>query len=57
MERQADGSVEVTFAAPTLEWAASNTLAYGPAVEVLEPKALRKLVAEWLEVTERKYKA
>jgi predicted DNA-binding transcriptional regulator YafY len=48
--------VEVTFAAPTLEWAASNTLAYGPAVEVLEPQALRRMVAEWIEVTGRKYK-
>jgi predicted DNA-binding transcriptional regulator YafY len=57
MERQADGSVEVTFAAPTLEWAASNTLAYGPALEVLEPKALRLMVAEWIEAVGRKYKA
>jgi predicted DNA-binding transcriptional regulator YafY len=57
MERQADGSVEVTFAAPTLEWAASNTLAYGPAVEVLEPPALRRMVEEWIEATGRKYKA
>jgi len=53
---QPDGSVEVTFAAPSLEWAASNTLAYGPAVEVLEPQALRVMVAEWIEVTGRKYK-
>jgi predicted DNA-binding transcriptional regulator YafY len=56
MERQANGSVEVTFAAPTLEWAASNALAYGPAVEVLEPQALRVMVAEWIEATGRKYK-
>lgn len=54
---QADGSVEVTFAAPTLEWAASTTLAYGPAAEVLEPVALRRMVAEWIEATARKYKA
>ena len=57
MEPQADGSVEVTFAAPTLEWAASNALAYGPAVEVLEPQALRVMVAEWIKATGRKYKA
>ena len=57
VNRQPDGSVEVTFAAPTLEWAASTTLAYGPAVEVLEPQALREMVAEWLEATGRKYKA
>jgi predicted DNA-binding transcriptional regulator YafY len=56
MERQADGSVEVTFVAPALEWAASTTLAYGPAVEVLEPQALRRMVTEWIEATGRKYK-
>jgi predicted DNA-binding transcriptional regulator YafY len=52
-----DGAVEVTFAAPTLEWAASTTLAYGPAVEVLEPPALRTMVAEWLDATVRRYKS
>jgi predicted DNA-binding transcriptional regulator YafY len=52
---QPDGSVEVTFAAPTLEWAASTTLAYGPAVEVLEPPELRTMVLEWIEATQRKY--
>ncbi|MEW6241649.1 MAG: YafY family protein [Chloroflexota bacterium] len=57
VEPQADGSVEVTFTAPTLEWAASTTLAYGPAVEVMEPADLRVMVAEWLEATARKYKA
>ena len=57
VEPQPDGSVEVTFSAPTLEWAASTTLAYGPAVEVLEPPELRVMVAEWLEATGRKYKA
>jgi predicted DNA-binding transcriptional regulator YafY len=56
VEPQADGSVEVTFAAPTLEWAASTTLAYGPAAEVLEPPGLRVMVAEWVEATGRKYK-
>src|SRR5512134_615597 len=57
IEKQPDGSVEVTFAAPALEWAASTALAYGPAVEVLEPPALRVMVAEWIEAIERKYKA
>jgi predicted DNA-binding transcriptional regulator YafY len=57
VEPQPDGSVEVTFAAPTLEWAASTTLAYGPAVEVLEPPELRRMVAEWVEATGRIYKA
>ena len=55
VEPQSDGSVEVTFAAPALEWAASTTLAYGPAVEVLEPPELRVMVAAWLEATARNY--
>lgn len=50
-----DGSLEVTFYAPTLEWAASTTLAYGPAVEALEPPGLRRMVAEWMEMTAKKY--
>jgi predicted DNA-binding transcriptional regulator YafY len=56
VERQTDGAIEVTFSAPTLEWAASTALAYGPAVEVLEPRELRVLVTEWLETAVRKYK-
>jgi predicted DNA-binding transcriptional regulator YafY len=55
VETNQDGSMEVTFSAPTLEWAASTTLAYGPAVEVLEPPELRIMVAEWLETTANKY--
>ena len=39
----------------TLEWAASTTLAYGPAVEVLDPPELRVMVTEWLDATVRKY--
>jgi predicted DNA-binding transcriptional regulator YafY len=57
VEQKQDGSVEVTFSAPALEWAASATLAYGPAVEVMEPLELRKMVVEWLEVTARIYKS
>ena len=56
VEAKSDGSVEVTFLSPTLEWAASTTLAYGPAVEVLEPPELRLMVTEWLETATRKYK-
>jgi proteasome accessory factor B len=56
VEPQPDGSLEVTLSSPTLEWAASTTLAYGPAVEVLEPPELRAMVIEWLEVTTGKYK-
>jgi predicted DNA-binding transcriptional regulator YafY len=55
IEEQADGSLIVTFSTPALEWAASTTLAYGPAVEVLEPPELRRMVAEWLQVTTAKY--
>jgi predicted DNA-binding transcriptional regulator YafY len=55
IETKSDGSVEVTFPSPTLEWAASTTLAYGPAVEVLEPPELRGMVMEWLEAAGRKY--
>jgi predicted DNA-binding transcriptional regulator YafY len=44
---QPDGSVVVTALAPDLNWAASNLLAYGPAVEVLDPPELRRLVQEW----------
>lgn len=57
VEPKQDGSVEVTFSGPTLEWAASTTLAYGPAVEVVEPPELRMMVAEWIEATARKYKS
>jgi predicted DNA-binding transcriptional regulator YafY len=55
VESQPDGSVEVTFFSPTLEWAASSALMFGPAVEVLEPPELRSMVTEWIEVTARKY--
>jgi predicted DNA-binding transcriptional regulator YafY len=55
IEEQADGSLIVTFSAPALEWAASTALAYGPAVEVLDPPELRRMVAEWLQVASAKY--
>lgn len=57
VETKWDGSIEVTFPSPTLEWAASTALAYGPAAEVLEPAELRVMVAEWLKATARKYKS
>lgn len=56
VEPQADGAVDVTFSAPTLEWAASTALAYGPAVQVLEPPELRALVLDWLAAATRKYR-
>ncbi len=55
IETKPDGSVEVTFLSPTLEWAASTSLAYGPAVEVLEPAELRVMVTEWIEAIAKKY--
>ena len=55
VEEKPDGSVEVTFPSPTLEWAASTALAYGPAVEVLEPPELREVVKAWLDAARRKY--
>ena len=39
LEAQADGSVNVTFAMPDVEWAASMALGFGPIVTVLEPAA------------------
>lgn len=55
LEEQPDGSVEVTLSAPTLEWAASTCLAYGPAVEVQEPPELRRMVASWAQAIAGKY--
>ncbi|MBK7452325.1 MAG: YafY family transcriptional regulator [Anaerolineales bacterium] len=55
IETQADGSVIVILSAPTLEWAASTTLAYGPVVEALEPLELRIMVAEWIALAAQKY--
>jgi len=54
IETQPDGSVEVTFSSPTLEWATSTALAYGPAVEVLEPAELRVMVQKRLAITAKK---
>lgn len=44
LEECADGSVEVTFAAPDLDWGVSTALPYGPLVVVLEPAELATLV-------------
>ncbi|HSF82590.1 MAG TPA: YafY family protein [Anaerolineales bacterium] len=55
LEGQPDGSLIVTFATPTLEWAASTALAYGPIVEVLEPPELRKMVGRWAGGTAAMY--
>lgn len=55
MEEQPDGSIVVTFSTPTLQWAASTALAYGPIVEVIEPAELRSLLADWSAQIARKY--
>jgi predicted DNA-binding transcriptional regulator YafY len=47
VEEQADGALIVTLKTPDLNWAASSALAYGPWVTVLEPDALRAMVADW----------
>jgi predicted DNA-binding transcriptional regulator YafY len=44
MEEGVDGSLVVTFGVADLDWAARTVLWYGPAVEVLEPEALRHRV-------------
>jgi predicted DNA-binding transcriptional regulator YafY len=44
LEEQPDGTIIAAMSFPDLNWAASNVLAYGPAVEVLEPPELRDLV-------------
>lgn len=49
LEDEPDGSLVVSFHVPDLNWAASTTLAYGPVVEVLDPPALRGLVAGWVQ--------
>ena len=46
-EAQADGSVEVTFAVPDLNWAASIALSYGGWAIVVDPPELRDIVREW----------
>lgn len=46
LEEQPDGSVIVGMSAPDQNWAASNVLAYGPLVEVLDPPELRAFVRD-----------
>ena len=47
VQEQSDGSAIVTFSAPSLEWAASTALMFGPAAEVLDPPELRRMVTHW----------
>ena len=46
VEQQPDGSLVVTFGATDLAWAARAALWYGPQVEVLEPKELRRRIKD-----------
>lgn len=54
-EEGPDGSVVVTFSAPDVHAAAANVLAYGPAVTVLEPPEVRRVVKEWAQATANLY--
>jgi predicted DNA-binding transcriptional regulator YafY len=47
LEEARDGSVHVSFSAPTLEWAVSTALSYGPTVQVLDPPEVRRMVLDW----------
>ena len=55
LEEQPDGSVVVTFSAPDVYAAASNALAYGPAVTVLEPPEVRQTVQDWARAVAELY--
>jgi predicted DNA-binding transcriptional regulator YafY len=55
LQEQPDGSVTVTFSAPDIYSAASNVLAYGPAVIVLAPPEVRQMVKEWAQATTELY--
>ena len=55
LEAQPDGSVDVTFSVPDVHAAASNALAYGPAVTVLEPPEVCRVVQEWAQETAKLY--
>lgn len=46
---EADGSILVTFAAPTEIWAASTVMSYGGIAEVLGPPEIRQMVREWAQ--------
>jgi len=56
LEEQPDGSAVVTFDVPDIQAGASNALAYGPAVTVLEPPEVRHLVQEWAQAAADLYK-
>lgn len=47
IEPQADGSLLATLPASDLVFAASMLISFGPAVTILAPEELKKLVADW----------
>lgn len=55
LEEQEDGSVVVAFSAPDVYSAASNALAYGPAVTVLEPLEVCETIQAWAKETAKLY--
>ncbi|MEW5872657.1 MAG: YafY family protein [Chloroflexota bacterium] len=55
LKEQPDGGLVVTFSAPDFAWAASTILSFGPAVTVLEPVELRRVVQEWAQGVLRQY--
>jgi len=55
VEAQPDGSVMVTGGATDMQWAAVFVLSYGPAATVVEPEALRVLVAKWAAEVAARY--
>lgn len=57
LEEEPDGSVVVTLSAPDIYAAASNAMAYGPAVTVLEPPEVCQMVKEWAHATAELYHA
>ena len=54
-QREADGSVEVTAAAPDLNWLASLVLGFAGWVRVLEPPELREMVRKRAQEIVRMY--
>lgn len=55
INEEADGATTVTFSAPDVHAAAANVLAYGPAVEALEPPEVRQMVKGLAQATVKLY--
>ncbi|MBN2500168.1 MAG: YafY family transcriptional regulator [Anaerolineales bacterium] len=51
VQKNADGSLDVTMAAPDLYWIASLVLSFATWVTVLDPPELRTMVHEWAAAT------